>query len=75
MRGGSGAMSPASFSGAANAPYHQFTGSQPLSFNFGRGSETPLPLNLIGTAQPAPMMDIRNSCGGNYGLVGKGLLN
>ena len=74
-RGGLSAMSPASFSGAANAPYHQFTGGQPLSFNYGMGSRTPLPLNLIGVANPPPMMDIRNNCGSNHGLVGKGLLN
>ena len=32
MRGGLSGLSPASFSGAANLPYHQFTGNQPLSF-------------------------------------------
>jgi hypothetical protein len=75
MRGGLAAFSPASFSGASNLPYHQFTGSQPLSFNFGLGSTTALPTNLIGLASPPPMMDIHNNCGPDYGLVSKGLLN
>jgi hypothetical protein len=75
MRGGLNAMSPSSFSGGTGATYHQFTGGQPLSFNYGLGSSTPLPLNLSGMANPPPMMDIRNNCGSNHGLVGKGLLN
>lgn len=75
MRGGLAAFSPESFSGASNLPYHQFTGSQPLSFNFGLGSTTALPTNLIGLASPPPMMDIHNNCGSDYGLVSKGLLN
>lgn len=74
MRGGLSALSPDSFSGA-NLPYHQFTGSQPLSFNYGLGSQTPLPPALSGMANPPPMMDIHNNCGSNHGLVGKGLLN
>ena len=75
MRGGLSAFSPSSFSGASNLPYHQFTGSQPLSFNFGLGSTTALPPNLIGGASPPPMMDIHNNCGSSYGLVSKGLLD
>jgi hypothetical protein len=74
-RGGLSAMSPSSVSGGTGAHYSQFTGGQPLSFNYGLGSRTPLPLNLIGGANPPPMMDIRNNCGSNHGLVGKGLLN
>jgi hypothetical protein len=75
MRGGLAAFSPASFSGASNLPYHQFTGGQPLSFNFGLGSTTALPTDLIGMASPPPMMKIENNCGHDYGLVSKGLLN
>jgi len=75
MRGGLAAFSPASFSGASNLPYHQFTGSQPLSFNFGLGSTTALPTDLIGMASPPPMLKIENNCGPDYGLVSKGLLN
>lgn len=74
-RGGLSAMSPASFSGAANAPYHQFTGGQPLSFNYGLGVNAPIPPSDSWMANPPPMMDIRNNCGSNHGLVGKGLLN
>ena len=74
MRGGLSALSPDSF-GGANLPYHQFTGSQPLSFNYGLGSQTPLPPALSGMANPPPMMDIHNNCGSNHGLVSKGLLN
>jgi hypothetical protein len=74
MRGGGMAsLSPAPFSGGANAPYHQFMGGQPTSYNFGIGSRAPLPLNLIGTA-PNHMMDIRNNCGSNHGMVSKGLI-
>jgi hypothetical protein len=69
MRGGLATFSPASFSGASNLPYHQFTGGQPLSFNFGLGSTTALPPNLIGMASPPPMMDIHNNCGSNYGMI------
>ena len=75
MRGGLAAFSPASFSGASNLPYHQFTGGQPLSFNFGLGSTTALPTDLIGMAMPPPMLKIENNCGPDYGLVSKGLLN
>lgn len=75
MRGGLAAFSPSSFSGASNPPYHQFTGSQPLSFNFGLGSTTALPPDLIGMASPPPMSKIENNCGPDYGLVSKGLLN
>jgi hypothetical protein len=74
-RGGLSVMSPSSFSGGTGAHYSQFTGGQPLSFNYGLGSRTPIPPNLIGEANPPPMMDIRNNCGSNHGLVGKGLLN
>jgi hypothetical protein len=73
MRGGMASLSPASFSGGANAPYHQFMGGQAASYNFGIGSRDPLPLNLIGTA-PNHMMDIHNNCGSNYGMVSKGLM-
>jgi hypothetical protein len=73
MRGGLSALSPASFSGAANLPYHQFTGNQPLSFSYGLGGN----LSAADSAQanPPPMMTIQNTGGPNYGLVGKGLLN
>lgn len=75
MRGGMSSLSPSSFSGAANPPYHQFMGSaQPASFNYAVGSATPLPLNLIGTA-PGLRMDIHNNCGPDYGMVQKGLIN
>lgn len=73
MRGGLSSLSPAPFSGAANAPYHQFTGGEPISFNYGIGSPTPLPLNEIGTA-PNHMMNIHNNCGSNDGMVSKGLI-
>lgn len=64
MRGGGmpASFSPASFHGV-NAPYSQFMGSQPVSYNYGIGSRAPLPLNLIGTATPGPIMDIHNNCG------------
>jgi hypothetical protein len=68
MRGGMSSLSPAPFSGGANAPYHQFTGGEPISFNYGIGSATPLPFNEIGTA-PNHMMNIHNNCGSNHGLV------
>ena len=68
MRGGMSSLSPAPFSDGANAPYHQFTGGEPISFNYGIGSATPLPLNEIGTA-PNHMMNIHNNCGSNHGLV------
>jgi hypothetical protein len=74
MRGGMASLSPASFSGGANAPYHQFMGGQAASYNFGIGSRDALPLNLVGTATPGPMMDIHNNCGSNYGMVNKGLI-
>jgi len=73
MRGGMASLSPAPFSGGANAPYHQFMGGQPTSYNFGIGSRAPLPLNLIGTA-PNHMMDVHNNCGPNHGMVSKGLI-
>ena len=73
MRGGLNALSPSSFSGAANLPYSQF-GNQPMSFVYGLGSTTALPPNLIGMASPPPM-DIHNSCGSDYGLVNSKLLN
>ena len=60
QRGGLGAFSPASFSGA-NPPYHQYMSNIPSSNNFGIGSSTPLPFNLIGTA-PGIMMNIHNNC-------------
>ena len=63
MRGGLSAFSPASFSGA-NPPYHQYMGGVPSSNNFGIGSSTPLPFNLIGTA-PGHRMDIHNNCAPN----------
>jgi hypothetical protein len=73
MRGGLSALSPASFSGAANLPYHQFTGNQPLSFTYGLGGN--LSAANSGQANPPPMTHIQNTVGPNYGLVGKGLLN
>jgi hypothetical protein len=68
-RGGLSAMSPASFSGGTGAHYHQFTGGQPLSFNYGIGSRTPLPHAQIGLANNN-MMDIKNNCGSDHGLLG-----
>jgi hypothetical protein len=60
MRGGLSALSPASFSGGANLPYHQFMGGQPLSLNYGIGSRTPL-VNS-GLANPPARMGIVNNC-------------
>jgi len=60
MRGGLSALSPASFSGGANLPYHQFMGGQPLSLNYGIGSRTPL-VNS-GLANPPSRMGIVNNC-------------
>jgi len=68
MRGGLSSLSPAPFSGGANAPYHQFTGGEPVSFNYGIGSATPLPLNEIGTANNM-MNNIHNNCGSDHGLI------
>ena len=68
-RGGLSAMSPASFSGAANAPYHQFTGGQPLSFNYGLGVNAPIPPSDSWMASPPPMNNIHNNCGPNNGLI------
>ena len=69
MRGGLSSLSPAPFSGGVNAPYHQFTGGEPVSFNYSvGGSATPLPFNEIGTA-PNRMTNIRNNCGSNHGLI------
>ena len=68
MRGGLSSLSPAPFSGGTNAPYHQFTGGEPISFNYSvGGTATPLPFNEIGTA-PNRMTNIRNNCGSNHGL-------
>ena len=72
MRGGLSALSPSSFSGAANLPYHQFTSGEPLSFVYGLGGN--LSAAESGLASPPPM-NIHSACGPNYGLVGKGLLN
>jgi len=58
MRGGT--ISPAVFSGGANLPYQQYMGNVPLSNNFSSGSSTPLPLNLIGTANPVPITAFPN---------------
>jgi len=63
MRGGLSAYSPAPFSGA-NPPYNQYMGNVPVSYNFGIGSSSPLPFNLIGTA-PGHRMDIHNNCAPN----------
>ena len=70
-RGGLSAMSPAPFSGGVNAPYNQFTGGAPLSFNYAvGGSRTPLPLAQIGLANNN-MIDIHNSCSkSDCGLLG-----
>jgi|688.fasta_scaffold07313_4 hypothetical protein len=73
MRGGLLSLSPAPFSGSANLPQNQFMSNQPVSYNFGIGSPTPLPLNEIGTANNH-MMDIHNNCGPDYGMVSKGLI-
>ena len=59
MRGGLSALSPASFSGAANLPYNQFTGNQPLSFTYDTVGPALSPANSglasphIGTANNA----------------------
>jgi len=74
MRGGLSALSPSSFSGAANAPYQQFLSNQPVSFNFGLGSPS-LSYQDSALASPPSLMNIQNNCGSNHGLVGKGLLN
>jgi hypothetical protein len=74
MRGGLSALSPSSFSGAANAPYQQFLSNQPVSFNFGLGSPS-LSYQDSALASPPSLMNIQNNCGSNNGLVGKGLLN
>jgi hypothetical protein len=70
-RGGLSAMSPAPFSGGANAPYNQFTGGAPISFNYAvGGSRTPLPLAQIGLANNN-MIDIHNICSkSDHGLLG-----
>jgi hypothetical protein len=60
MRGGLNAFSPASFSGAANLPYHQYGSGVLSSNNYSVGSSTPLPLNLIGTATPGPITVVPN---------------
>jgi hypothetical protein len=72
MRGGLSALSPASFSGAANLPYNQFTGNQPLSFTYDTVGAPLSPANS-GLASPH-IGTANNACGPNYGLVGKGLL-
>jgi hypothetical protein len=74
MRGGLSALSPSSFSGAANAPYQQFLSNQPVSFNFGLGSPSQSYQDSA-LASPPSLMNIQNNCGSNNGLVGKGLLN
>jgi hypothetical protein len=74
MRGGLSALSPSSFSGAANAPYQQFLSNQPVSFNFGLGSPS-MSYQYSALARPPSLMNIQNNCGSNNGLVGKGLLN
>ena len=73
MRGGLYALSPSSFSGAANLPYHQFTGNQPLSVIYDTVGPALSPANS-GLASPH-IGTANNACGPNYGLVGKGLLN
>ena len=55
--------------------YHQFTGNQPLSFNYGLGVNAPIPPSDSWMANPAPMNNIHNNCGPNYGLVNSKLLN
>ena len=74
-RGGLSALSPTPFSGAANAPYHQFMGNQPVSYVYGLGVDAPIPPSDSWMASPPPMNNIHNSCGSNHGLVSKGLLN
>lgn len=74
MRGGLLSLSPAPFSGSGNLPQNQFMTNQPVLYNYGIGSETPVPLDLIGTTTPGPMMDIHNNCGPDYGMVSKGLI-
>lgn len=54
MRGGLSAMSPSAFSGAANAPYHQYTGGQCISTNFSLGAEN-LPYTESALSSPPPI--------------------
>jgi hypothetical protein len=53
QRGGLGAFSPASFSGA-NPPYHQYMGNIPSSNNFSVGAESLSPA-MSGMANPGPI--------------------
>lgn len=66
MRGGLSALSPSSFSGAANPPYHQFTGGEPLSFTYDTVGPALSPANS-GLASPH-IGTANNACGPNYGL-------
>jgi hypothetical protein len=61
MRGGLSALSPASFSGAANLPYNQFTGNQPLSFTYDTVGAPLSPANS-GLASPH-IGTANNACG------------
>ena len=54
MRGGLSALSPSAFSGAANAPYHQYTGGQCISTNFSLGAEN-LPYTESALSSPPPI--------------------
>ena len=69
MRGGLSALSPTPFSGAANAPYHQFMGNQPVSYVYGLGVDAPIPPSDSWMASPPSMNNIHNSCGTNNGLI------
>lgn len=54
MRGGLSALSPSSFSGAANAPYHQYAGGQCISSNYSLGAEK-LPYTESALSSPPPI--------------------
>lgn len=68
-RGGLSALSPTSFSGAANAPYNQFMSNQPASYVYGLGVNAPIAPSDSWMASPPPMNNIHNSCGTNNGLI------
>ena len=61
MRGGLSALSPTSFSGAANLPYHQFTGGAPFSFTYDTVGPALSPANS-GLASPH-IGTANNACG------------
>ena len=62
MSGGLSALSPTPFSGAANAPYHQFMSNQPASYVYGLGVDAPIPPSDSWMASPPPMNNVHNRC-------------